>query len=79
MKRQRNRITQFEVRSVQLMAACTLSLAGLANTQGAPTAPAGAGRAALSTSTGAAQTHRNHSLQALQRLGGNLEQRDKAV
>jgi len=79
MTRQRNRITQFEIRSVQLMAACTLSLAGLTSTQSAPTSPAGAGKTALSTATGAAQTHRSHSLQTLRRLEDTLEQRDKAV
>ncbi|MDO9146995.1 MAG: hypothetical protein Q7U52_04930 [Hydrogenophaga sp.] len=72
MKRQRNRITTFERRSVQLMAACTLSLAGLGNAQNAPTSPSGAGKTTLSSAAGAAHTLRSNILGPLRRQQDDL-------
>lgn len=51
MSRSRQRIASFEARSVQLIAACTLSLAGVASLPNATTA---------SRTTGQASTHSTH-------------------
>jgi len=79
MKRQRNRITQFEIRSVQLMAACTLGLAGLASTQGAPASPTAAAKTAVSMAVDAASTQRGNTSQPLRRLAGPLDATAKAT
>lgn len=79
MKRQRNRITQFEIRSVQLMAACTLGLAGLAATQGAPASPTAAAKTAVSMAAIAAPTHRGNTSQPLRRLAEPSDAKVKAA
>lgn len=59
MTRQRNRLADFEARSVKLMAACTLGLAGLANAQTAPAPAANGNRASLSTPLATGNTARS--------------------
>ncbi|WP_439112353.1 hypothetical protein [Hydrogenophaga sp.] len=78
MKRQRNRITHFELRSVQLMAACTLSLAGLTSGQHTPTSPSGAGKTTWSSATGAAHSQGN-TLEPLRRQHAGLDTTDQAA
>lgn len=79
MTRQRNRITPFEIRSVQLMAACTLGLAGLASNQSAPSSPSGGAKTSLSSAAGATHTQRPNTPATLRRPETLEEQKKKAA
>jgi hypothetical protein len=79
MTRQRNRITPFDIRSVQLMAACTLGLAGLASNQSAPSSPSGGAKTSLSSAAGTAHTQRHNAPATLRRTETLEEQKKKAA